>query len=209
MRRLKTILDVGANVGQTAVELVRYFPDSEIHCFEPAIEPFEILKSRAAQWPNVLVYRLALGDHRSELELMVRSGSFSELNTFVLDSWGRDVACRKETVTVETIDEFCAEKGIFDIDILKLDVQGWEMKVLAGATELFSRNGVKFVFTEAAFKDESKEMVSFAEMHARMTKLGFVLSGIYDCFRWGTKAEIYFCNCLYVNQHALDGGHAQ
>jgi FkbM family methyltransferase len=197
-RHVELIFDVGANVGQTAKGLRKYFPDAQIHCFEPASEPFASLDSLTRDWPNVTAHRLALGKETGMADMMVASGEQSELNTLVVDAERKLQLTGCEQVRVDTVDRFCATHGIDSIDILKADVQGWELQLLEGAASIIDAGQVRFLFLEVSFMSDSRDMVPFADVHAFVTDRGYVLSGLYDFFRWGNKAEVYFANALYV-----------
>src|SRR3981081_3803130 len=57
---IETFFDVGANIGQTAVEALASFPSASIICFEPHPTTFDRLSRRMAQEQRVAVHRLAL-----------------------------------------------------------------------------------------------------------------------------------------------------
>lgn len=60
--RRPTILDVGANTGQTAVRYIELFPDSPIYSFEPFPEAFHQLVNRVRSAPNVMTINKAVSD---------------------------------------------------------------------------------------------------------------------------------------------------
>ena len=135
-RRLGAILDVGANVGQTAWGLVRYFPDATIYCFEPAAGPFAVLQSKYGSRGNVHCINAALGAAAEKRTLLV--GADTELNTFVTDGPRGGRLTDHEVVEVDTVDRFCATRDIAQIDVLKMDVQGWECEILSGAARMIA-----------------------------------------------------------------------
>jgi FkbM family methyltransferase len=51
-------------------------------------------------------------------------------------------------VSVRTIDDFCAEQAIAEIDLLKIDTEGYDLQVLEGARSLLTRGRVRFVYSE-------------------------------------------------------------
>lgn len=60
-----------------------------------------------------------------------------------------------ETITLTTIDEFCLERNITSIDILKSDTEGNELQVLYGAKGILSENKIKYLVIEAGiFRDD-------------------------------------------------------
>jgi FkbM family methyltransferase len=199
-RHVEVVFDVGANVGQTARGLRKFFRDARIHCFEPAIEPFSTLEALTSDWPNVTAHQLALGKAPGSAEMLVGSGPLSERNTLVADSKHKHELTGREQVPVETVDRFCDANDIANIDILKADVQGWEKQLLDGANNMIETGRIKFLFLETSFISEDREMVPFVDLHPLVTDRGFVLSGLYDFFRWGNKAEVYFANALYVQR---------
>jgi FkbM family methyltransferase len=204
-RDFGVIFDVGANVGQTAVELVQFFPRASIHCFEPASEPFQSLKTRARPWANVTVHRLALGDEVAERPMRVATGIASEQNTLVLAADAAHGSEAAETVTVETLDNFCVRHEVARLNLLKMDVQGWELNVLRGGRALLNEGRIDFILTEAAFDIDNGSMVNFCDIHKELHCAGFVVSGFYDFFRWGNKSEMYFCNVLYSRKPIAEG----
>lgn len=197
-RRLTIIFDVGANVGQTVGGLVKYFPLADIYCFEPGSAPFAKLSAAFGQRSNVRCIKMALGATRETKKLYVAADS--ELNTFVADGPRQDRLQRSELANVETVDSFCQAHNIGQIDILKMDVQGWESEVLRGADRILAANKVRFVISEVGFSRRDSDMAYFADIHATLEDRGFRFCGLYDAFRWGErKPYVGFANALYLD----------
>ena len=195
-RNLGVLFDVGANAGQTLNKLLQYAPGSEIHCFEPADVPFRTLAIRYGDRKNVHLHQQALGS-RLEMRPLLTREDF-ELNTFV----GATEGTGATTVSVATVDSVVAERGISHLDLLKLDVQGWETEVLRGAESLIASDNVVSIFVEVAFREDS-EMQQFSELHSVLTGKGFALSGLYDPLRYGPRKEfVLFANALYLHPQA-------
>lgn len=198
-KSLTNIFDVGANIGQTASGLVRYFPKAEIFCFEPASGPFKTLVERYGGRPRVHLINQALADEQTHK--LIRLNRNSEKNTLVegdLPAWAQFEGT--ETIHCTTLDNFCSAHSVMRIDILKMDVQGYEMKVLDGASDMLACKAIRFVFSEVGFTREDIDMQNFSDLHARMLSLGFRFSGFYDFFRWGDQKQFLgFANALYMN----------
>jgi FkbM family methyltransferase len=120
-RNFNVIFDGGANIGQTAVELCRYFPSGSIFCFEPVSATFCRLRENNKGNKNVTCVQTALGNERGSAEIALYDDS--ELNTLVLNS-PRKSTGEREVVSIDTIDGFCRDRKLASIDLLKLDVQG-------------------------------------------------------------------------------------
>lgn len=194
-RHFDVIFDVGANVGQTAYGLIRYFPRAEIYCFEPALASFEKLKSAYGQ--KVHCFQRAFGAASESRTLYVQGDS--ELNTFVRNAPRHNASVRAETVQVDTIDRFCEELGICAIDLLKMDVQGWELEVLRGANRMIDAHLVRYIYTEVGFRRADADMTHFLDLHAALEAKGYLFAGLYENFRWGDKKAVHFANALYFD----------
>jgi FkbM family methyltransferase len=196
-RKFNTIFDVGANVGQTAEGLLRFFPSANIYCFEPVASSFQNLHARFGTRVNCL--QLALGSEVAAKEMKLRDDP--EMNSFfsTYQRAGHYTGC-SELVAVSTVDLICSERGITSIDVLKMDVQGWELEVLRGASGMLANNRVRFVFAEVGFRRNDVEMAMFGDLDAALSQYGFLFCGFYDLFRYGAAKEFtLFANVLYLN----------
>lgn len=193
-RDFGVILDVGANSGQTAWLLVRYFRSSAIYAFEPVASSYRALQS--VYGDRICCMQMALGREPARRQINLHSDS--ELNSF---KETRESATRtgSELVEVTTVDQFCHEYGINKIGVLKIDVQGWEEEVLAGAFGMLSNRRIQYIYAEVGFRKRDYDMQGFASFNARMDELGYEFCGLYDTFRWG-PAKLYagFANALYA-----------
>jgi len=72
---------------------------------------------------------------------------------------GPSIACEKGIIEVpiDSIDSFCAQKKIDQIDLLKIDTEGHEMCVLKGAEKLLSEKRIDFVLSECEFFRREEE----------------------------------------------------
>jgi len=196
---VKTIFDVGANIGQTSLFFSNHFPQADIFAFEPIKDTYEILKNNSKKIPNIQPFNYALGSQETQKQIQIRENS--ELNTLV-DSKNTTVreTGKLETVTVKTLDNFCKSNKINRIDILKMDVQGYEIEVLYGASYYLKNNLVSFIYTEIDFDQDNQECQYFEDINKYLQKNNFHLSGFYEFFRWGENKRYFgFCNALFVN----------
>jgi FkbM family methyltransferase len=199
-RALVTVFDVGANRGQTVETLLRFAPDAAMHSFEPGSKVFEELQRAHGGRRNVRLHQMALGSKKEQRSMLIRDDS--ELNTLVSSGTGAD-ASRTETIEISTVDEIVALNNISHLDLLKMDVQGWEMEVIRGASNLIANQNLMFVFAETTFSSSETEMQQFGELHACLERNGFTLCGFYDLMRYGPRKEfVLFSNALYVSPTA-------
>lgn len=186
--------DVGANIGQTASQLIKYLHYAQIFCFEPTPSAFGALKRVYGDKVECIPAALGRAPGSAKLSLFPDS----QLNTFAKPRV--DVtASGAIDVPVITIDQFCQDRGIGNIDVLKMDVQGWEMEVLAGAADMLAARAVQFIYAEVGFRRRDTDMQSFARLNDHLDDLGYEFCGLYEQFRWGpAKTFLGFANALYA-----------
>lgn len=126
--------DVGGNVGRAAEIFARRF--ERVVTFEPAAESFEELEELAARTDNVSAVMAALSNVTGQIELAeqehpMKSGQLTSAgvvaNTW--EGWGRIEALR--AVPAFRLDDVTATYGV--PDLVKIDVEGHEVKVVEGA----------------------------------------------------------------------------
>lgn len=127
-------LDVGARGGES-IEDFKRCSFTDITCFEPSRDAFSVLEPYALDL-GVKAYQLAISDHSGVVELysVPRAMAKGELVSAVdgmewsLADW---VTAKAVTVGCISLDAYCATRGM--PDLIKIDVEGHEDKVLAGA----------------------------------------------------------------------------
>jgi FkbM family methyltransferase len=143
--RITCVLDVGANVGQYGSMLREWGYPGRIVSFEPQAEAHGALERRAARDPAwQIAPRMALGQRGGEIELEVSAES--DMSSILPQSAllrrvsPSSAVVRKETVAMRRLDEVAAPYlRLHDRAFLKIDVQGYEAEVLAGAAALLER----------------------------------------------------------------------
>ncbi len=141
------VVDVGGNQGQYAAQLRTSGYRGRIVSFEPLAEAFSILAVRAAADLLWDVRRVALGELDGKLALNVAANSASSSLLPMLDRHLEAAPyshyVRTEECPVVRLDSIAEEiLGTARRVFLKLDVQGYEMSVLRGATATLSRVAV-------------------------------------------------------------------
>ncbi len=136
-QRVGTVLDIGANEGQYASQLRRAGFSGRIVSFEPISEAFHVLDVNSKNDERWTVVRTALGDRVGETELAVSHSSvFSTTRTPTERLLGAAPSARSvriEPVPLMTLDTYMAAHPVSGPLGVKIDVQGAEQDVLAGA----------------------------------------------------------------------------
>jgi FkbM family methyltransferase len=136
--RKPVIWDVGANVGQWALEVMSVIPDAELHSFEVVPSIMEELKVAAKHLPNLHVHGVGLSDRIGEVVVHLNPGN--EVTSSIAPRLGGRWFQGK---TVETICQVTTadlmSHEIAAPQFMKIDVEGHEISVLRGAQELLAR----------------------------------------------------------------------
>jgi FkbM family methyltransferase len=161
-RKQPVVFDVGANVGDYTAEVRALNPEARIICFEPHPKTFQTLVANAK---NIEAHNVGVGSESGVLSFYDHvNGDGSVHASFVkgvIENIHHDQAVER-TVPVTTLDEFCRANGIEEIDLLKIDTEGYELEVLKGARKLLQHariGAIHFEFNEmntvsrAFFKD--------------------------------------------------------
>jgi FkbM family methyltransferase len=139
---IRTVLDVGANVGKWSLMAAEVFPQSTIYALEVVPATAAELRTRVAGQDRISCFGLGLAEHTGRLTIHYNpAASAHSTHTDYPHSWkGERIEC-----PVMRGDEFLAREGIVGVDFLKLDVEGAEHLVLRGLDGLLRERRVRFV----------------------------------------------------------------
>jgi len=154
--RTPTIFDLGAHRGSTAIKYKSIFPMSKVYCFEPFPESIEHLKAQFKHDDSVHVVPFAVDSQpgRSTFYVNEYDATNSLLPRPVKERrYYPTFAGAKSKILVDTItiDDFVRQEHIDELHILKLDIQGGELKALNGAVGTLKKLCVPLVYTETMF----------------------------------------------------------
>ncbi len=145
----KVVFDVGANAGIYSLAALAAQPNAVVHAFEPTPEIAARLRATAElnQLGNLRVHEVAVLEENGYAVLNRYRGDLgnNEGMNFVTKS-PRDPGI--ERVKTVSLDHFCRERSIDQVDLLKLDVQGHEYSALKGAEDLIRAGRVGIIFME-------------------------------------------------------------
>lgn len=175
------ILDCGANVGQMAEAYRQFYPRAAIYSFEPVGSAFEKLREKCAAL-GVTPVRKAVGDRDGKAWINLTAGAESNsLLEFLpgnpCERWHRVVG--REEIEICTLDRWCKDNGVDPrrVSIIKMDLQGAELKALYGARELLSC--VKLLLVEVSFVPLYKDCPLFEEVDRFIAECGFRRRAVY------------------------------
>ena len=144
-------IDAGANEGDFAALITALCPTAQVACFEPNPPTADRLRSRFSGNPRITVEQMGLGEANGQFMLLdYADASGSEHASFVSDYMA--MLNQQEMVAtatpVVTLSDWLQRQGLMRIDLLKVDVEGWEAEVLRGADALISSGNLGCVIFE-------------------------------------------------------------
>jgi FkbM family methyltransferase len=193
----KVIFDVGANHGQSAIKYSKWFPKSEIHCFEPVPRTMEILKNNTKSFKNIHYHEYGLSNHAGTERINLLSDD--SMSTFHLHPSDVDMKVGQLNVEVRSIDEVMDELNINYIDLLKVDAEGADLEVLQGASQAFSEERVAFVQVESGMNPLNDRHIPFDHFNELMKGFHYLPFGMYEQhLEWSGHLRLRFANVAFV-----------
>jgi len=141
---LSFVIDVGGNRGQWISSLMELLPIPEIWIFEPNSDAMQMCRKRIGERPGITYFDLGLGDSEGHAELHVTAASnFASMLAprvdFLEMHYGAKAAqiVGRKQVQIATLDSLVPESK--SVDLLKIDVQGFERAVISGARRVLEK----------------------------------------------------------------------
>jgi FkbM family methyltransferase len=198
----QVLLDVGANCGSYAAFLARIAPTAMIYAFEPHPATFSRLVAMA-RGTRVQPLQLALGNRAGSAclyDFRQSDGSTqASLDRGAVEIFDKDIV--QHEVVATTLDEFLAMQGIEQVAFLKIDTEGFDLKVLQGAAQAIAARRIKLIQFEF--------IPANIATHVRMRDFFEALPG-YNIYRLCLNGELLplfpydvkFCE-IYVTQNLV------
>jgi len=197
---VSTIFDVGANQGQTALELSGRFPNADVHAFEPDPATFAQLKHATSGVTRIHPHCLGLGSEDAVATLNIaessEGNSFLELDENRSRHGGWASRQAETTATLHRLDSFCEESDLRRIDLLKIDTQGYEGAVIEGGGAFLHSDNVSVVMLEVDLEPLYKGQAEFSEVLRSMAARGYRLVDFYNKNR-SANGQIGWCDALF------------
>lgn len=202
----RTIIDVGANTGQFAKNISVYFPNAKIYCFEPLPEPFNMLSAWAKSTKGrVESFNVAIGDTEGEAEMFLHedhTSSSSLLATTELTEQYYPFTkeqrriCVKQTMLDTALKDMQDELSMEML--IKLDVQGYEDRVVAGGSETFIKASACIL--EVCLDTLYEGQAGFKELLLIFDELGYQYAGNLEQV-YGEDGHCIFIDAVFLNKN--------
>jgi FkbM family methyltransferase len=150
LRRLKlcsgvrVVMDVGANRGQYATIARSELPDATIYSFEPHPVSFQAIVS-ISKGLNIRPMNVALGATPGTIQMFDHANDGGSEHATVVSGVIEEIHgtdAKAIGVDVTTVDRFMEDEAITQLDLLKIDVEGFELEVLKGAARAIEESRI-------------------------------------------------------------------
>lgn len=201
------IFDCGAAHGFFTLEITKDLSGSKVFVIEPVKKNFDILEGLFKDNKKVTLIKAGVSDRvGSEPIFVAECNGSCDGSSFVNRGIFRHEMFKmsSENSEVTTVDAICEKYEVEEISILKLDVEGYEMKALQGAKKMLKDGKIKFIMIEygTTFKDAN---ITLAALMNYMSELGYkcydvVKTGLPEHWHGGNFNENYdYNNYIFTN----------
>ena len=186
--KLLTVIDIGAHKGETIDFFIKNFNIKKIFAFEPNPQLFKFLKNKKEYNNNkVDLFNFGVGLKKGNkiLNIMADSSS-STINKIDQQSnyykrkikflsfffFSRNFLSKKQKISINNLSHFLKKKNLRKIDILKIDAEGYEYKILKGIKNIdFAK--IRFIYFEHHYDLMIKKGYKFSDINKLLKKKNF------------------------------------
>jgi FkbM family methyltransferase len=196
---LKYVVDVGANEGQWSTMLLDCVTPDRLIIIEPGPVAFAVLQERFGRDRRIELHQIAIGAGEGKVSLKITRDTTGasllrpkeEMRALIGGNW---TVTSEVEVPMTTLDRLLVD--LPEVSLLKIDVQGYEKPVLAGAVQTLART--KFLLVELNYMPQYEDGSWFGDLHEALTRqYGFFLANASKPLCLNSRASM--CDGLYVN----------
>lgn len=208
-----TVVDIGANEGQTAARFLGLFPRARIFSFEPVPATFRRLTAAQGRHPRVTCENLAASAANEDVQMLVGAEADSFVSRIVDATAMEDAVWHRETVRAVRLDDYLDGKNIPRIDLLKTDTEGHDLSVLQGCGARLDGRRISFVLCEVGFSATNTQNSHLAVIGDYLKAHDYFFFALYPPSGWTPSLEMAYADALFVSRELLEaaagkaGGH--
>lgn len=168
-------VDVGGNEGYFSILAASLVGDGKVHCIEPQQRLLPVLREnlRVNAVQNVIIHPVALSEREGEVALYLRPSTNTGASS-LKRHWR--IGTAKEKVHTTTLDLLFTENSIESARLLKVDCEGAENLVVAGARRALKRQVIDFIAME--YHPSICGTDACAGIHQELTDSGYQLARV-------------------------------
>jgi FkbM family methyltransferase len=194
---IRTIIDIGANIGNYTLSLRQAYPQAFIHAFEPNSYNNSRLQENIGinNFNNIKVNKLGLSNKTDTVKL------FFDDKNMGASTLSESQNKQEEIIHLNTLDNYCDENTISNIDLIKIDIEGAELNCLKGAEKILLKTTRCVLQMEIDYSHCNRSGYIAEELFKKPLEFGFKA---YLLTRWGKLKAIsvlpenYIGNVIYL-----------
>jgi FkbM family methyltransferase len=175
----RIILDIGANDGHYTHSMRERFPDAHVYAFEPLQECYARLAAHTTGDAHITTFNCALGENNETATIHKSSFHPSSSLLPMADAhkrlYPKSAGSTTETITVRRLDDIPELSQISGPMVVKIDVQGFEDRVIKGGLKTLAKASV--IIAETAYTPLYEGQALFGDVHTLLASLGFRYHG--------------------------------
>lgn len=200
---IQTVFDVGANTGQFAYYTRKLGYKNNIYSFEPLKDEFDILSEFSSSDSKWEIFNMAIGDFDGEIEMNIASNSQSSsilnMTPKHIESAPDSAYKGKQKVEIRKLDTLIPEiTDDLSSAFLKIDVQGFEKKVLDGAAEILQQ--IKGLQLELSLVELYQGETLMINMCDGLKEMGFTLYSLEPGFYNNTTGQLLQTDGIFYKE---------
>lgn len=207
------IFDIGANQGQSIDRFKKIFTNPKIYAFEPIEFEYDKLVNKYQNDPNIILNNFAVGEQTCTRNFYItaKTGN-SSFNKIREDSDWLKVRSKqygttvdkytkiKKKVKIVSLDDYCNINEINHIDLIKIDTQGYEDKILKGSKKILSEGKVSAIECEIMFDNVYDKYLNFSDLERYLIPNNFRMVGLNLINNNLFSGLTFFGDVLYFNR---------
>jgi FkbM family methyltransferase len=207
---IKTVVDIGAHSGEFSSAIRAILPTAQIYAFEPLPECYERIRNRFKSDTRYRAFQNPLGENRGQIKFWRSNFSKASSVLPMADMHKAEFPWSSELepidVQVAKLDDFVRDIAIAPKVLAKIDVQGYEDRVIRGGSA-FLRN-VDYILTEISFRPLYEGQGSFDDVYHLLKGLGFSYKGNLDQLLSPRDRSVLQADALFVREDSkIDDFH--
>jgi FkbM family methyltransferase len=197
---IQTVIDIGSHTGEFASAIGALLPGVQIYAFEPLPDCYDRLQRRLKRYPPSEAFNVAIGDESREVQFwrssFSKSSSVLPMGKLHREAFSWTAGTAALTVPMVRLDDYLERMILRPKVLLKIDVQGYENKVLCGGSQIL--RSVDYVMIEVSFDLLYEAQASFDEVYRRLVESGFSYAGNLDQLKSPLDDRILQADALFV-----------
>lgn len=199
LQNVANIYDIGSNIGTWTLLVKSLFPQAEVHAFEPLEVHANAFNHNCHKLTGVHLHRFCLGNKEGSGVMNVSSYSDASSLLQATDLEFREFGIKKigeQPVEIKRLRDLIDAEIVPLADIVKLDIQGYELEALKGIGEHL--HAVKFIICEVSLKQYYIQQAQFLDIANYLAGFNFQLFAFGENTPVGR--ELHQIDVLFVNK---------